>query len=201
MHNGVRHDIRTFEDGLNVYNYVRNNPFKYRGPDERFAMCIPLFFVAFSATEAAITWVTVETIAVTVLSAGTTYLATEIYDKLDNNAKMDQNEKEAAEAKKKGKGNNNKPNSGGPPRDADSSNYLPDPAAEGEHTTLGMKDGTYDTYLQGATFDKNDKFIRRTDVTDHGRPQNHVKPHYHNANSPNGTGRNPGIPITADTIF
>jgi len=46
----------------------------------------------------------------------------------------------------------------------------------------------------GATFDESGKFTRRTHLTNHARGD-HVNPHYHDADSPNGTGKNPGIPI------
>ncbi len=174
-----------FEDGLNVYNYVRNNPFKYRDPDGR--LIIPVVAIAFSATEIAITWASVKTIAVVVLTVATTYLACDIYDKLDNNAKMDENEREAKEEKKKvkGQGKDNAPNSGGPPRDKQG-NYLPDPTAVGSHSTIDIKEGRAGPYVQGATYDDSGKFTRRTNVTDHGR-RDHVKPHYHNAVSLYGT--------------
>ena len=49
-----------------------------------------------------------------------------------------------------------------------------------------MKEGRYEEYKQGATFDADGKFRGRTDVTDHGRPKEHTKPHYHPSTSPNG---------------
>ena len=77
---------------------------------------------------------------------------------------------------------------GGPPRDQNTANYLPDIAAEGSsHTTLGIEKGRkVGLYVQGATFDANGEFKGRTDVTDHGRPQNHHNPHFHPAHAPNG---------------
>lgn len=73
---------------------------------------------------------------------------------------------------------------GGPPRDAQG-NYLPDADAQGPHTTLGTRTSskTGDPYTQGATFDKNGKFVGRTDVTSHGRGD-HPNPHYHPAKGP-----------------
>jgi hypothetical protein len=77
---------------------------------------------------------------------------------------------------------------------APNGDYLPDPAAQGPHTTLGTRTGSDGKpYTQGATFDKDGKFTGRTDVTDHGRPQNHENPHFHPATSSNGVG--PGQPI------
>jgi len=68
---------------------------------------------------------------------------------------------------------------------------LPDPAAEGSaHTTLGTREGRRGAYTQGATFDDEGNFTGRTDVTDHGR-NDHFKPHWHPANSPNSVKRGP----------
>ncbi len=59
---------------------------------------------------------------------------------------------------------------GGPPRDKNTGDYLPDSAAEGSaHTTIGSRESDRGPYTQGATFDQEGKFRGRTDVTDHGR--------------------------------
>lgn len=58
------------------------------------------------------------------------------------------------------------------------------------HSTLGTricKDGV--PYRQGATFGEDGEFEGRTDVTDHGRPENHPDPHFHPALSPNQVGQ------------
>ena len=39
-----------FEDGLNLYHYVHNNPFLYKDSDGRFAMALPLIEVTFGET-------------------------------------------------------------------------------------------------------------------------------------------------------
>ncbi|HEV8051905.1 MAG TPA: hypothetical protein VGP47_05375, partial [Parachlamydiaceae bacterium] len=84
---------------------------------------------------------------------------------------------------------------GGPPRDPKTSDYLPDPNAQGfEHTTLGIRSGTAGPYIQGASFGKDGKFKGRTDVTGHGRGD-HPIPHYHPATSPNGA-KSPAEAIT-----
>ncbi|MBS0272763.1 MAG: hypothetical protein JSR85_09025 [Proteobacteria bacterium] len=78
---------------------------------------------------------------------------------------------------------------GGPPRDPSTANYLPDPTAEGPHTTLGIQQSRKEPYIQEATFNEKGEFKGRTDVTDHGR-RDHPNPHYHPATSPNSA-KNP----------
>ena len=81
---------------------------------------------------------------------------------------------------------------------APNGDYLPDLAAQGNpHSTTGTRMGSDgQPYRQGATFDKDGKFVGRTDVTDHGRPSNHSNPHFHPATSPNSVG--PAQPIPED---
>lgn len=81
---------------------------------------------------------------------------------------------------------------GGPPR-AKNGRFLPDPKAEGPHTTLGSRaQPSGSTYTQGATFDADGKFVGRTDVSAHGG--DHDNPHFHPATSPNSTGGAQPIP-------
>jgi RHS repeat-associated protein len=82
----------------------------------------------------------------------------------------------------RGTGSANSPKSS-LPRDKQG-NYLPDPKAQGAHTTLGTRQGRNGDYVQGATFDKAGNFKGRTDVTNHGRGD-HSNPHFHPANGPN----------------
>jgi hypothetical protein len=72
---------------------------------------------------------------------------------------------------------------------APNGDYLPDAAARGAHSTLGTRVGSDGKpYRQGATFDEKGQFQGRTDVTDHGRPNDHPNPHFHPAKSPNSVG-------------
>ena len=73
---------------------------------------------------------------------------------------------------------------------AENGDYLPDPDAEGAHTTLGEREGSNgESYGQGASFDEDGNFTGRTDLTDHGRPSNHSNPHFHPATGPNSVGK------------
>src|SRR5262249_6119136 len=97
---------------------------------------------------------------------------------------------EEKEKKGKRRGKDNEIN-GGPPRDPKTTDYLPDPAAEGSpHTTLGTRKGKHGPYTQGATFDEKGEFKGRTDVTDHGR-KDHPNPHYHSATGSNSANTDP----------
>lgn len=121
------------------------------------------------------------------IAAGTVVLGTTVaisVNELDNELGRESAEdpENVDKRRRKIKPNNVK---GGPPRDPLTSDYLPDPAAEGvAHTTVGTRNGSKGTYTQGATFDEHGEFKGRTDVTNHGR-RDHPDPHYHPA-----TGRN-----------
>ena len=70
---------------------------------------------------------------------------------------------------------------------------MPDPAAEGPHTTFATQYGRKGPYTQGATFDEKGEFQGRTDVTDHKRGD-HPNPHYHPATGPDSAD-SPAEPI------
>ncbi|MFI0434241.1 MAG: RHS repeat domain-containing protein [Parachlamydiaceae bacterium] len=178
-----------FEDGLNLYCYVHNNPFCYKDPDGRFAFAIPFIVRAFGAEGVVIFGMTIEAIIGTTI--GTT-VGLAVYEGLkwaDNTynqvgKEAGQTQEEVDKGKRKGKDNEIQ---GGPPRDPCNPNYLPDPTAEGPHTTLGIQQGRKGSYIQGATFDEKGEFKGRTDVTDvtdHGRGD-HPNPHYPPASGPN----------------
>lgn len=56
-------DPLRFEDGLNLYAYVHNNPFCCKDPDGRFAFAIPLLVGAFGAGGITLSATTIGTIA------------------------------------------------------------------------------------------------------------------------------------------
>ena len=185
---------------MNLYVFNRNNPLKYVDKDGRcpipFAIALGVYF--------GVDTVIVTTTAYTLFAAGASwcfYKGFQYFEHRINDAnivnsliedKLDEGKEK--KGRKKGKDNEMK---GGPPRDPKTTDYLPDPAADGTpHTTLGKKDGRYEPYTQGATFDETGEFRGRTDVTDHGR-SDHPKPHYHPATGPNSANSDPE-PITFD---
>jgi len=66
----------------------------------------------------------------------------------------------------------------------------PVPEADAPHTELGTKDGKKGKYPQAREFDENGKPVRDIDFTDHGYPLNHPVPHQHEW-QPNPTGGTP----------
>lgn len=76
---------------------------------------------------------------------------------------------------------------------------MPDPEAAGApHTQLGTKQGSNGPYTQGREFDADGRPVRDIDFTDHGRPDSHVNPHQHiwKPNPSGGTPkRMPGTPF------
>lgn len=181
-------DPLQFEDGLNLYAYVHNNPFCYKDPDGRFAftLAIPVFEATFGAV---LTTAFLPAIGTTLAVAAVGYscyqLGTYVNNQI-NNVEVEGNGIEnrgEKNGRKKGKDNEIK---GGPPRDRYTGNYLPDPKAEGAaHTTIGTKTGRrVGGYTQGATFNDKGEFKGRTDLTDHGR-RDHPNPHYHQSTGPN----------------
>lgn len=92
------------KSGLNLYTYVYNNPFSFRDPDGQFAFVIPLFTMAFSATEVAIAFTTLKTVVAATLVAATSYVVYDISQRLDHRLNSDvlaEEEKSTEEKKKK----------------------------------------------------------------------------------------------------
>jgi RHS repeat-associated protein len=189
-------DPAGFIDGMNLYAYVHNNPFKYNDLDGRFAIAlVPLISIAFGI-EMTITTATMITIGQALTAATLTWGAYELahhvefwvdskYQSMNETLTEEETTQEPEKRKGRKPGRDNAIK-GGPPRDPKTANYLPDPAAEGvPHTTTGIKEGRNGPYTQGATFDADGKFRGRTDVTDHGRPIEHPYPHYHPETGPN----------------
>ncbi|MCB1119551.1 MAG: RHS repeat-associated core domain-containing protein, partial [Chlamydiia bacterium] len=95
-----------FKDGLNLYRYVRNNPYSYRDPDGRFVFVIPLVVGTFGASGIVISGATIGTIAGTI--AGTC-LAIGVYQGIKSiDHQLDRGPKEPDEKEN--------PTNGKPPR-------------------------------------------------------------------------------------
>lgn len=150
-------DPEGFVDSSNLYQYVYNNPFKYKDPDGRFVVAIPLFIWgstwALPTLSAVVTPIIYGTCAAAV-TVGGYYACNKIIDVY------------------------------APDRDlpkAPGGEPISDEDAEGEHTQLGTHTSKRGKgkYPQAREFDKNGKPVRDIDFTDHGRPQNHTCPHQH----------------------
>ena len=148
-----------FTDSLNLYTYMHNNTFHYCDPDGRFVMILaPLITGAFGAGGITISVATAEAIIGTVVgftlgwgAYETVKWADHKFDQVetDGNAKPETVFEAEKKGRKRGKDNEIKDD---PPRAPGTANYLPDPAAEGStHTTLGIKQGRKERYVQGAT--------------------------------------------------
>lgn len=205
-----------FEDDMNLYTYVRNNPFKYTDPDGRFAILIPIFTYFFpvgvaaataTGTAAAATTAVVSYEAIFLTSIMTTayalrfaafatsmyyagrYVDDKINEKLDgpyNSVKADE---EGIEVKVDPK--TKKPDVYAPDRPLPKTkNGVPIPESCDPHTQLGTKEGSTGKYVKAREFDYNGDVVRDIEFTDHGKPHNHANPHQH-VSKPNPTGGTP----------
>ncbi|MEI8124540.1 MAG: RHS repeat-associated core domain-containing protein [Parachlamydiaceae bacterium] len=189
-------DPAGFIDTMNLYAYVRNNPFRYIDPDGRHPALLIVFAleIAFDCT---ITFMTVEAIAGTVIGALIGIGVYQINTALEENKNVGtatesagEGASEDAEAKEKKR---RKPSDVyAPPRPLPMTKPggIPIPDTDAPHTQLGTKNGSKGSYPQAREFDANGKPVRTIDFTDHGRPHNHTNPHQHR-NIPNSTGGTP----------
>ena len=90
-----------FEDGLNLYTYVRNNPHYYKDPDGRFVFVIPIFIGVFGPSGIVITGATVGAIAGTVAGTALAVVTYKAIQAADH--KYDQVEADSEENKEKKK--------------------------------------------------------------------------------------------------
>lgn len=63
-----------FEDGLNLYTYVHNNPLHYHDPDGRFAFAIPLIALGFGSAGISVSTATLSTICGAGIGCGLAYV-------------------------------------------------------------------------------------------------------------------------------
>jgi RHS repeat-associated protein len=68
----------------------------------------------------------------------------------------------------------------------------PVPSSMSPHTQIGTKEGSKGPYIQTRTWGENGQQGRRTDWTDHGRPDTHSNPHDHPV-IPNPSGGTPQV--------
>jgi RHS repeat-associated protein len=175
-------DPMGFDDGLNLYAYVHNNPFYYSDPDGRFAIAVPLvvslFEITFGATVSA---VVLPAIGATVAVALVSYGCYEIGNYVNNQMAEQDEEKEKKRSE----------DVYGPDRKLPRDKYGdPIPDADAPHTQLGKKQGRKRKYTQAREFDDKGRPIRDIDFTDHGRPHDHTNPHQH-THDENKTGGTP----------
>ena len=161
-----------FEDGLNIYAFVHNNPLRYFDPDGQFVgavfvaapFVIEFFTISWgAASTVVISWVTVETVAV----VGAAALVTSAVVSADKwvDEKCSKDDVEAGYAPDR-------------PLPLDENGiHIPD--TDSSHTQLGTTNGSKGKYRQGREFDKDGKPVKDIDFTDHGRPTNHANPHQH----------------------
>ncbi|MGK5595744.1 MAG: hypothetical protein ACSNEK_10370, partial [Parachlamydiaceae bacterium] len=162
--------------------------------------------IAFGSGEAVATFITLEALGNVLLTAVCAYGVYQVNKKYDayldflymesqsdgkfTGGKTEEGVKESqskpgTKEKKKDKDAPHPFPKGGPPRKR-SGEYLPDPAAEGSpHTTFAKKEGDYEMYIKGATFDEKGRLVGVTDCTTHGR-RDHPNPHFHPATSQSG---------------
>lgn len=138
-------DPAGFVDGMNLYAYLRNNPYRYVDPDGCMPFAIPLFCLAWGAGEAVVITVTAEHALIAALSVAT-YLATryglEYLDFTLNQNTLQQEGEETEEDKKKKR---NCP----PPPDTEAEGnphtIIEKPGQDGQYTTHNG-DGTLKQY-------------------------------------------------------
>ena len=202
---------------FNRYAYANNNPYKYVDPDGHTPLDVA--FLVYDLGKLGVAMYTGVGVGAAVVDVGLSVVGVaspvvgtgqaikaaraaraaergvEVANgvkKVAEGAEAARGVRKAAEGTKAAKGG--MASKGGPPRDPKTGNYLPDPSAEGAHTTLGTRSGRNGDYTQGATFDAKGNFQGRTDVTNHGRGD-HVNPHWHPAKGPNSVGPQQPIPL------
>ena len=188
-------DPAGFIDGMNLYGYVKNNPYRYTDPNGLFAF--PLIFLpaVFEISFAGIvSWISVEAVIGAVVGA-TVGIGIYQIDKAINDDNQDiaiNNEaiieEVETEKKKKKSGDIYAPSR---PLPMTKPGGVPIPDTDAPHTQLGTREGSKGKYPQAREFDENGKPVRTLDFTDHGRPHDHMNPHQH-VYKPNPTGGTPG---------
>ena len=89
-----------YSEGLNLYCYVRNNPFDYRDPDGRFVVAIPIFSVAFGAATSVAFFPAFATAVVAAAATYGVYKAGEYVGGMINDYRMHKDDVEESENEK-----------------------------------------------------------------------------------------------------
>ncbi len=159
------------EDHSNLYQYVFNNPYRYRDLNGEFAFAIPLLFwgaeLAIPAISSCITY-----IAYGAAVGAIAYGGCKAIELISKNADVYVPDRPL-------------------PNTPDG---IPIPDVDVPHTQLGTRGSKKrpgEQYPQAREFGKDGKPVKGIDFTDHGRPWNHPNPHEH-PYEPNPTGGTPG---------
>jgi len=172
-------DPADFIDGLNLYQYVHNNPLQYFDPNGECVFLIPLFF--WGTELCIVSWSAVGTAVAIGAATGTVaYAGYKVVQALNESSYHTTASKNIEIYVP------DRPL----PKDEEG---VPIPETDAPHTELGRKGSKTrpgETYPQAREFDKEGKPVRDIDFTDHQRPDIHPAPHQHR-HEPNKTGGTP----------
>jgi len=187
-------DPEGFRDSDNLYLYLHNNPYRYFDPDGRFAFALPLITFIFGAAELSATVITIVQICEAAIFASAIFYGGKYaYQKSETDALggVQTEIEDAPEVDEEDIGYVPIDSAGKKiplPRDENGRDL---PSVDVPHSQIGWQyKGRKGEYKQTKEWGKNGVPIKRTDWTDHGRPQNHENPHDH-FYQPNPTGGTP----------
>ncbi len=170
-------DPAGFEEGLNLYSYVRNNPFYYSDPDGRWAFVIPIVEGIICLTEIIISAPTIGAILGSITGG---LLGIGVYEACKRNDVDYREEETLYEYPVYNQEQANPYSVYAPERPLPmDENGVPIPDTDSEHTQLGTGSGRKGKYPQAREFDKGGQPVKEIDFTDHGRPHDHTNPHQH----------------------
>jgi RHS repeat-associated protein len=92
-------------DGINLYPFLRNNPFRYIDPDGQFVVAIPFIMIAWGAVETAIATVTSAEVLVAVAAVATVYASQKAAQMVANSVDQNVYEEEKKEEKRRKEAN------------------------------------------------------------------------------------------------
>ncbi len=206
MRRWITPDPLDFEDGYNLYRFVKNNPYRYLDKDGQFAFVIPLVFTfelgasitaislptiytAMAATAAAATYCGIKTIdqkygtniAGSLFQQGTYVLNTEQTIELPTKEEDKTEKKPKYSIKTNEKGQSTVEGVYAPDRELPQTKFgVKIPDSDTPHTQLGKQQGSKGVYVKAREFGYDGSWVRDGDFTDHGR-RDHPCPHQHSA--------------------